>query len=468
MQQSVRPNILLWLVAVGYFMQTLDTTIVNTALPVMAESLGQNPLRMQSVVVSSTLVMAVMILVSGWLADRFGTRRVYLVSLLLFTAGSFFCAVSSNLTELVLSRVLQGMGGAMLQPVGRLAVLRAFPHERFLRAISFVTIPALIGPLLGPTLGGWLSGTFSWHWIFLINIPVGIAGFVFSYLFMDDSRPEHTPAFDLSGFLMIAAGMAAISYALDGVVELGLRRASAAMLVVAGTIALAWYWLHSTHTREPLFPPGMFSVATFRVGILGNFFSRIGSNGVPFLLPLFFQVGLGYPPLKSGLMMLPMAVSGILVKRPGVWLIGRAGYRATLVWNTVAMGAVLACFSLVSSQGPLLYLLLFVFGGINSLQFSAMNSITLKDLPDARAGNGNTLLSVVMIFSMSLGVALAAVLLALFREVGGPGRPPDGLFAFHASFICIGCISVATAVIFAQLPRAGRAAPARPGSLRGS
>ncbi len=455
MKKHSSPNALLWLVAIGFFMQTLDTTIVNTAIPSMAASLGESPLQMQAVVVSYTLVMAVLILVSSWLADKFGTRRVYLLSILLFTLGSFFCASSRTLTELIISRVIQGMGGAMLQPVGRLAVLRAFPHEKFLKAISFVTIPALIGPLLGPTLGGWLSETFSWHWIFLINIPVGIVGFIFTFLYMDDYRLPKAPAFDVIGFAMVAVAMVSVSYALDGVVELGLRRATAVLIIVVGLIFAGCYWLHASRKKDALFPTTLFGVRTFRVGILGNFFSRLGSNGAPFLLPLFFQVGLGFSPIKSGLMMLPAAVAGILVKKYVVTLIDKLGYRTTLMGNTIALGLMLASVSLLSGATPLwlMCVLLFVFGGVNSLQFSAMNSITLKDLDGSSASSGNSFLSMIMIFSMSLGVALAAVLLSMFGELAKSENVANHLFAFHASFISIGLVSIITAMVFAQLPK---------------
>ncbi len=455
-------DVLLWLVAVGFFMQTLDTTIVNTAIPSMAASLGESPLRMQAVIVSYALVMAILIPASGWLADKFGTRRVYLLSIFLFTLGSFLCASSQNLTQLILSRIVQGMGGAMLQPVGRLVVLKAFPNEKFLRAMSFVTIPGLIGPLLGPTLGGWLSQTFSWHWIFLINIPVGLIGFVCSLIYMDDFRVPRVNRFDISGFLMVAFGMVSVSYALDGVVELGLRQATAILLVIIGLVVLVAYWLYASRKQEPLFPLRLFRVPTYRVGILGNFFSRIGINGSPFLLPLFFQVGLGYSPLHSGLLMLPAAVAGILVKGLGISLIKRIGYRKTLTLNTVLIGLILASFSMLSASEPLWLLLLqlFLLGGVNSLQFTAMNTITLKDLSGSNVSSGNSLLSMVMIFTMSLGVAIAAALLSLFQHMAEARQHPDAFYAFHAVFICMGVISAVTAVIFTQLPDDGPGARA--------
>ncbi len=455
MRKKKSLKVLLWLVAIGFFMQTLDTTIVNTAIPSMAKSLGESPLRMQSVVVSYALMMAILTPASGWLADRFGTRKIYLAAIFLFTLGSFLCASSHSLVQLIVSRVIQGAGGAMLQPVGRLVVLKAFPHERFLKAMSFVTVPGLIGPLLGPTLGGWLSESFSWHWIFLINLPVGAAGFILSAIYMNDFRPPKVPHFDLSGFLMIAFGMVAVSYALDGVVELGLRQASAVLITIIGLIFIAWYWLHASHKKNALFPQSLFKVTTFRVGIMGNFFSRIGINGSPFLLPLFFQVGLGYSPIKSGLMLLPTAISGMLVKKPGVDLIRKIGYRNTLMANTIAVGIILSSFCFFSGNEPLWLILiqLFILGGANSLQFTAMNTITLKDLSDSQASSGNSLLSMVMIFAMSLGVAVAAALLSLFQTVAEAQHYANHLFAFHAAFICIGVISTVTAVIFAQLPR---------------
>ncbi len=448
-------RILLWLAAIGFFMQTLDTTIVNTAIPVMAKSLGESPLQMQAVVVSYALMMAILTPAGGWLADKFGTRRIYLLSIFLFTTGSFFCAASQNLTQLVVSRIVQGAGGAMLQPVGRLTVLKAFPHEKFLKAMSFVTIPGLIGPLVGPVLGGWLSQSFSWHWIFLINIPVGVVGFILSAVYMNDFRFPKVKRFDTGGFLMIAFGMVAVSYALDGVVELGMRQATAVLLVIIGSVFIAGYWLYASRKENVLFPLRMFDVNTFRVGISGNFFSRIGINGSPFLLPLFFQVGLGYSPLKSGLMLLPAAVSGILIKKLGIGIIHKIGYRNTLIGNTGIIGIILAAFGFISGSEPLWIslLLLFIMGGVNSLQFTAMNTITLKDLDESYASSGNSLLSMVMIFSMSLGVAVAAALLSLFQNVSETQHRPDGLFAFHAAFICLGVISAVTSVIFAQLPK---------------
>ena len=446
-------SILLWLVAVGFFMQTLDATIVNTALPAMAHSMGESPLRMQSVVVAYSLAMAMLIPASGWIADRFGARRVYLGAIVAFVLGSVLCALSARLDTLVAARVLQGLGGALLLPVGRLVVLRTFPREKFLQAMSFVAIPGLIGPLIGPTLGGWLVEVASWHWIFLINVPVGLAGCVATLRFMPHVPGAPVARFDLAGYLMLAFGMVALSLGLDGLSGLGLRQASVLVLMVFGLASLVAYWLHAARKPDPLFSPHLFSVATLRIGLLGNLFARLGSSCMPFLIPLLLQVSMGYSPLRAGLMMLPVAIAGMSVKRVATPLITRLGYRRVLVGNTLAVGLTMASFGLASPEQPLWLRIvqLAAFGAVNSLQFTAMNTVTLKDLNQANASSGNSLLSMVQMVAMGMGVAAAGAALAAFTDVFGTGGGTQTLHAFQATFACMGLITVASAGIFAQL-----------------
>lgn len=444
-------NILLWLAAVGFFMQTLDATIVNTALPAMARSLGESPLRMQAVVVSYALAMAMLIPASGWLADRFGTRKVFFSALVLFGIGSLLCAYSPSLLYLVLSRVIQGLGGAMLLPVGRLAVLRAFPREKFLQAMSLVTIPGLVGPLIGPTLGGWLVEYASWHWIFLINVPVGIVGCIATARYMPDFRAASLSRFDLVGYLLLAISMVSISLSLDGLSELGMQHATVLVLLILGMACLAAYWLRAARRPDPLFSLDLFKVNSFSVGILGNLFSRIGSGCMPFLIPLLLQLTLGYTPMQAGMMMVPVALASIMVKRFGTPLIQHFGYRPVLLVNTLLVGTAICSFALVLPNEPLWLLVvqLTLFGAFNSMQFTAMNTLALKDLEGSLASSGNGLLSMVMMLSMSLGVAAAGALLATFVQLFGDRAAP--LAAFHGTFICMGLITVMSAFIFAQL-----------------
>ena len=453
MHQEPSQKVLLWLVAVGFFMQTLDATIVNTALPAMAQSLGESPLRMQSVVVAYSLAMAMLIPASGWVADRFGARRVYFLAIVFFVAGSVFCALSHSLTQLVAARVLQGIGGALLLPVGRLVVLRTFPREKFLQAMSFVAIPGLIGPLIGPTLGGWLVEVASWHWIFLINVPVGLVGCAATMRYMPGVAAPTVARFDLAGYLMLAFGMVALSLALDGLASLGLRQASVLVLMIFGLASLVAYWLHAARRPDPLFSPRLFSVDTLRIGLLGNLFARLGSSCMPFLIPLLLQVTMGYSPLQAGMMMLPVAVAGMSMKRFTTTLITRFGYRQVLVGNTLLVGVTMASFALAAPSQPLWVhvVQLAVFGAVNSLQFTAMNTVTLKDLGHDMASSGNSLLSMVQMVAMGMGVAAAGAVLAAFTDFFQPSGTAQTLQAFQATFACMGLITVASAGIFWQL-----------------
>ncbi len=455
------PRLVLWIIAIGMFMQLLDSTIVNTALPAMAHSLGESPLQMQAVVVSYALTMAVVIPATGWVADRFGTQNVFTLAIALFIAGSIACAASTSLDQLIAARVLQGVGGAMLMPVGRLVVLRAFPKEQFLEAISFVAIPALVGPLIGPTLGGWLVEVASWHWIFLINVPVGIAGLVAAQRFIPNFRAA-SGRFDLGGYLLLAVAMVSVSLALDGLTGLGWARTLLVLLMVLGLAALAAYWLHALRSPAPIFAPVLFAVQTYRVGLLGNLFARIGSGAMPYLLPLLLQLALGYSPAQAGMLMLPVALAGMGAKRLATTVITQRGYRPVLIANTLLLGAMIAAFALMAPGQPLWLRIaqLAVFGAINSLQFTAMNAVTLKDLPPQRAASGNSLFSMVQMLGMSLGVTCAAALLSAFSGWLEGSGSSQALVAFRATFAAIGLMTMASAAIFWQLREEG--APATP------
>ncbi|WP_305806367.1 multidrug transporter subunit MdtD [Stenotrophomonas sp. YIM B06876] len=442
---------LLWLVSLGIFMQMLDSTIVNTALPAMAQSLGESPLQMQSVVFSYALAVATFIPASGWIADRYGTRRTFLGAIVLFTLGSLACALSQQLHQLVASRVLQGIGGAMLLPVGRLAVMRSVSREQFLHAMSFIAIPALIGPLLGPTLGGWLVEVASWHWVFLINLPIGVLGLIATLKVMPDHYGTQRQRFDIAGYLMLAFGMVALSLALDGISGMGTPQALVMLLAVAGIAALAGYWLHAINAVAPLFPPSLFKLASFRIGILGNLFSRIGSGAMPLLIPLLLQVGLGMSPMRAGMLMIPVALAGMVSKQAAVRLVQRFGYRRILMINTVLVGMAMASFVFFSATQPLWLrvLQLAAFGAVNSMQFTVMNTVTLHDLGSEQASSGNSLLSMVMMLATGFGAAAAGSLLATF-DMHLAGHSATA--ALHATFVCVGAITLTSTLVFWQLP----------------
>ena len=460
--QAIEKETLLWLVAIGFFMQSLDATILNTALPSMAASLGQSPLHMQSVVVAYALTTALLIPATGWVADRFGTRRIYTAAMGVFVLGSVLCALAPSFQFLVAARVVQGVGGAMMLPVGRLAVLRAYPREAFIRAMTFIAIPGQIGPLIGPAVGGWLVEYASWHWIFWINVPVGAIGIWAAWRWMPKQDQQPRRPFDGVGFALLAGGMVGVSLALDGLAGIGMGHALVAVLMVFGMASLAAYWMHALRTSDPLFPPALFRVRSLRVGLLGNLFARLGSGAAPFLVPLMLQVGLGLSPFQAGTTMLATVIGSMLVKRRAVWMVQSWGYKRVLQVNSLLLGVMIAGLGLIHPGQPLwmIWAQLFVFGCVNSIQFAAMNSVTLKDMSGPLASSGNSLLSMVQMLAMSMGVAVAGAVLTGYADLW---REQEGfrLMALQATFATVGLMTMAATLIFSQLePREQvRAAP---------
>lgn len=443
----------LWIVAFGFFMQTLDTTIVNTALPSIAASLGENPLRMQSVIVSYVLTVAVMLPASGWLADRIGVKWVFFSAIILFTFGSLMCAQSATLNELLLSRVLQGVGGAMMVPVGRLTVMKIVPREQYMAAMAFVTLPGQIGPLVGPALGGFLVEFASWHWIFLINLPVGVIGALATLLLMPNHKMS-TRRFDISGFIMLAIGMATLTLALDGHTGLGLSPLAIAGLILCGVIALGSYWWHALGNRFALFSLHLFKNKIYTLGLVGSMSARIGSGMLPFMTPIFLQIGLGFSPFHAGLMMIPMIIGSMGMKRIIVQVVNRFGYRRVLVNATLLLAVVSLSLPLVAIMGwtLLMPVVLFFQGMLNALRFSTMNTLTLKTLPDRLASSGNSLLSMAMQLSMSIGVSTAGILLGTFAHHQVATNTPATHSAFLYSYLCMAIIIALPALIFNRVP----------------
>ena len=443
----------LWIVAFGFFMQALDTTIVNTALPSMAKSLGVNPSQIHSVVVAYVLTVAVMLPASGWLADRVGVRNVFFTAIILFTFGSLCCAGASSLNELVLARIVQGVGGAMMVPVGRLTVMKIVPRAQYMAAMTMVTIPGQVGPLLGPALGGVLVEYASWHWIFLINIPVGIIGAVVTIRLM----PNHTMPtgrFDLRGFLLLALGMATLTLALEGQHGTPLSDWLLVLFLVCGNGALLLYLRHAYGNPDALFTLSLFKTRTYAIGLLGSLCGRIGSGMLPFMTPVFLQLGLGFSPFHAGLMMVPMVLGSMGMKRIVVQVVNRFGYRKVLVASTLGLALLCLLFMGTAMLGwyALLPVLLFCQGMVNAMRFSSMNTLTLKDLPDDLASGGNSLLSMVMQLSMSIGVSIAGLLLGVF---GHAAIAPDGGMlhqVFIYTYSSMALIIALPALVFLRVP----------------
>jgi EmrB/QacA subfamily drug resistance transporter len=437
----------------AFFMQALDATILNTALPAIATSLERSPLAMQSAIISYTLTVAMLIPVSGWLADRYGTRKIFILAVSLFTLGSLACALSSSLSMLVVSRVVQGIGGAMMMPVARLALLRAYPRSELLPVLNFVTMPGLVGPILGPMLGGLLVTYASWHWIFLLNIPIGIAGIFYARKYMPDfTTPKRR--FDFSGFLLFGLGLVLISVGIELFGERVVLPWQALLVLFGGIALLLLYIVHARRHPAPLINLPMFKTRTFSVGIIGNIASRLGTGCIPFLMPLMLQVGFGYPALIAGCMMGPTAIGALLAKSTVTQVLRRFGYRHTLVGITIIIGILIATFSLQSPGGSVVMLLaaLLILGMAMSTQFTAMNTITLADLNDENASGGNSVLAVTQQLSISFGVAVSAAVLRFYQDVEA-----TTVAQFHATFLTMGVVTVLSAFTFMMLrPSDGR------------
>ncbi|RBL87924.1 MFS transporter [Streptomyces cavourensis] len=439
---------LLWVVAACFFMQTLDTTIVNTALPAMARSLGEDVLALKPVVVAYTLTMAMLTPASGWLADRYGTRRVYLAAILVFAVGSVFCGLAQSLTQLTIARVVQGVGGSMLLPIGRLAVLRRVPGDQYISALAFVSIAGQVGPIFGPTLGGLLVQVASWHWIFMINVPIGLAGLFAVRRYLPEDALADVAPFDVRGCSLLSLCMVAFSLALDLPAGDG-RAAWSGGLFALSALTVALYVAHARRRDNPLFQLRLFREPNFSVGLIGNLVCRVGSSAVPFLLPLLLQLQLGYTPLQSGMMMLPAAIAGTVSKPWIAPLVRRFGYDTFLLANTVLVGVSIMSFAAISHGWPMALQVaqLALFGAANSMQFAAMNSVTLKGLSTRDAGSGNSLFSMVQMLAIGLGVTIGGGLVGVFS---GPGNAALG-WAFTLTFLCVGAITLLSALVFRRL-----------------
>jgi EmrB/QacA subfamily drug resistance transporter len=446
-------RLLPWLVAVAFFMESLDTTILNTAVPAVAAALHVAPLSMKSVLTSYTLSLAVFIPVSGWVADRFGTRLVFSTAIGLFTLGSVLCGVSSDLHLLVACRVLQGCGGAMMVPVGRLTMVHAFPKSELVRAMSFVAIPGLIGPMIGPLAGGLIVGFLHWRVIFFVNLPIGLLGLFLVYRHLPDYRAERMDSLDWTGLILFGSGVALLSYVLEVFGEHTLGGLQVAGLLVVSLALLLAYGRHATRAAHPLLRLGLFRIRTLRVAVSGSFVTRLGVGGMPFLLPLLYQVGLGYSPIQSGLLILPQSVAAIGLKMTVPIILTRFGYRRVLLANTILLGALIALFSTIGLHTSLLAICLqaTAFGFLSSLQFTGMNTLVYADIKDADASMASTIASTMQQMSMSFGVAAASLAAAVFIPDRFHASAAEMTHGIHLAFITLGAMTVLSAGVFGEL-----------------
>jgi EmrB/QacA subfamily drug resistance transporter len=448
-----RKQLLPWLVAVAFFMESLDTTILNTAVPTIAQALNVAPLSMKAVLASYTLSLAVFIPISGWMANRFGTRRVFSSAIGIFTIGSVLCGISRNIHLLVAFRILQGCGGAMMLPVGRLTMVRTFAKSELVRAMSFVAIPGLIGPMLGPIAGGVITGYFHWSVIFFVNVPIGLAGLYLVYRHLPDYREAHTPRLDIVGLILFSSGIALLSYLLEVFGEHTLSGREILGLLAISAALLTGYGLHATRTAYPLLHLTLFRIRTFRAAVSGSFFTRLGIGGIPFLFPLLYQVGLGLTPIQSGLLMMPQALAAMSLKMTMPAVLARFGYRGVLISNTVMLGLFILLFATIGVGTPIWLIVaqVFCFGFFTSLQYTSMNTLVYADVNEGQAASASTIASTMQQMSISFGVASASLVTALFIPDRFHSDAAQMIHGIHEAFLILGGLTIVSAIVFREL-----------------
>jgi EmrB/QacA subfamily drug resistance transporter len=452
---SSAKRLLPWLVAVAFFMESLDTTILNTAVPTIAAALKVAPLSMKAVLSSYTLSLAVFIPISGWMADRFGTRRVFASAIGVFTLGSLLCGISNNIHVLVAFRILQGCGGAMMVPVGRLTIVRTFAKSELIRAMSFVAIPGLVGPMLGPIAGGLIVGYFHWRVIFFVNLPIGLIGLYLVYLHLPDYREKSNPL-DTIGLILFGSGIALLSYVLEVFGEHTLGVAEILGLLAISIVLLAGYGLHAGRIAFPLLSLSLFRIRTFRAAVSGGFFTRLGLGGIPFILPLLYQVGMGFTPIQSGLLIMPQAIAAMSLKMTMPGIIARLGYRGVLISNTLILGLLILLFATIGVGTPVweIAALAFCFGFFSSLQYTCLNTLVYADVNTEQTSNASSIASTTQQMSISFGVATASLLTALFIPDRFHSDAGEMIHGIHRAFFVLGGITVLSTIVFRGLKSA--------------
>jgi EmrB/QacA subfamily drug resistance transporter len=440
------------IVATALFMENMDSTVIATSLPAIAADIGTSPLTLKLAITSYLLSLAVFIPASGWTADRFGPRLVFSVAVAVFMVGSIGCALSGSVTDFVIARTLQGIGGAMMTPVGRLVLLRSIDKSALVNAMAWVTVPALVGPVVGPPLGGFITTYFSWHWIFLINIPIGLLGIFMAQRFIDPIRTENPERFDLYGMLLAGIGLAGIAFGLSVAGLNLLPWPVVASLVAIGAISMTLYVIHARRTASPVLDFGLLRLPTMRASILGGFLFRLGIGSLPFLLPLLMQVGFGLSPFRSGLVTFASAVGAMGMKTLAARIIRTFGFRNMMTINAVISSIFLAACALFTVGTPLLLIaiILVVGGFFRSLEFTAINTVAYAEVEPAQMSRATTLVSVNQQLAVSAGVAAGAFSVETTMSIRHISELTADVFA--PAFLVVALISAASAWFFWQMP----------------
>jgi EmrB/QacA subfamily drug resistance transporter len=422
------------IVACALFMENLDSTVISTALPAIAVDLHQDPIALKLALTSYLLTLAVFIPISGWMADRFGPRTVFRLAILVFTTGSLLCGFSTSLLDFVIYRIIQGLGGAMMTPVGRIVVLRTIPKQEYVSAFAWLVVPALIGPLIGPPLGGFITTYFSWRWIFWINIPIGILGIALATRYIENMREESVPPLDLKGFVLSGIGLAGLAFGLTTIGQAFMPISISLAMLGIGAVFLFAYVLHARVTPFPLLDLKLLSVPTFRASVIGGAIFRIGIGSLPFLLPLMFQIGFGMSPLQSGLLTFAGAIGAMTMRVSVAPILRHFGIKRVVMTNTFIASAFIGACALFRPETPYWIILLVLLAGgfFRALQFSSLNSLAFADIGNSDMSKSTSFTSVAQQLSITAGIAIGALTLEAARYLRGDIilTPADFSWAF--------------------------------------
>lgn len=433
-------------------MEQMDSTVIATSLPAIAADIGTDPIALKLALTAYLVSVAIFIPVSGWMADRFGAKNVFCTAIAVFVVGSIACAVANSLGGFVAARFLQGMGGAMMTPVGRLVLVRLTEKRDLVGAMAWLTIPALIGPLAGPPLGGFITTYFSWHWIFLINVPIGVAGIFLAAKILPHIERKETGAVDRTGFVLSALAASGIVFGLSVVSLPALPPVFGIAGLVAGVVCTGLYVRHARSRTAPLLDLALFKNRSFRAAVAGASFFRVGAGAVPFLLPLMFQLGFGMNPFQSGLLTFASAIGALGLKFVAAKLLKLAGFRSILIISSLGGALLIAVNGWFTTETPvaLIIVVLIAAGFLRSLFFTSANALVFADTPQEDAAQATATSAVLQQVSIAVGVAVAGAVLEAVTYFSGDSL---GLDAFKIAFIVVGLIAAFSAAAFWPLDR---------------
>jgi EmrB/QacA subfamily drug resistance transporter len=449
---SRSPLVIPLIVGGAQFMHQFDGAVIATALPSMAASLHQDPVRLNLAITTYLLALAVFVPVSGWMADRFGAKRVFLWAIVVFTASSVLCGIAHSLIELVLYRVLQGMGGAMMTPVGRVIVLKSVPKLQLVQAMNYITIPAVLGPLLGPSVGGFIVTYFSWPWIFFINLPIGLGGILMVQLFIPDVHAEQVARLDLRGFALIGMAVAGLVFGFEaigrGVAPVSIILAS----IAVGVVCSGFYLMHVRHTANPIIDLSLLRIRTFAASVAGGGLFYLGTTSSVFLLALLLQLGFGFSAFQAGLMTLASAVGSLAMRFTFQLLLRPLGFRRLLIGNALLTGAFLiGCgFFQVTTPYLVIALALLIGGFSRSVQFTAAQSLGYAEMPTELFSRATSFLAMAQQLAQSFGVGLVALVVHL--SLSWHDRVAIAPEDIALGYFTIGFMALASVVVFYRLP----------------